>query len=85
MTKINRKTAQAVLATVRELVPYGDFTLYAAEHEGMRSGCWSIAWEGDTGDVAWPQVASEAQFRGVYPEGVFVEPMTSWSLGVYPA
>lgn len=53
-------------------------TLYSAEHEEMPKGCWSIAWEGGPED--WTMIASQ----DIKKAGVFLEPMTSWCLGLYP-
>lgn len=47
---------------------------------------WAIVWEG--GPYDWAIEASSTQFaddRGGLPEGVFVEPIVGWALGLYPA
>lgn len=47
---------------------------------------WAVVWEGGPED--WPQYASAAQFedgRGGLPDGIFVEPVNGFALGLYPA
>lgn len=81
---MNRKTAEKVLAEVKEQFKddiYDDYNgphLYDEDHEGLSEGSWSIAWEGSGWDC-WP-----AFFKCTVP-GVFTEPIASWCLGVYDA
>ena len=90
---VSAEQAGRVLEAVKALFPGQEsaFTLYDADHEDMRPGCWSIAAEGVYEPIAdcWPMVVSNAAYEarntpGHPLSGVFLEPMTSWSLGVYP-
>lgn len=85
-SKVTKAQAEKVLGTLKKMFPDGDFFLASHEHEEMPPGCWSIAWEGSGLDF-WPGMASESQFLkpGTFPAEVFIEPMTSWCLGLYPA
>jgi hypothetical protein len=98
--RVSERAATAVLEAVRGMFPADlEFTLYPAEHEGLPRGSWSIAAEGWYGEQEWPRTVAEsasyernllADMGGVsicpptFPRGVFLEPMTSWSLGIYP-
>jgi hypothetical protein len=73
---VNRKTAEKVLAEVKEQFGTDEPKLYDADHEELSEGSWSIAWEGGE---EWTYY-----FRTSVP-GVFVEPIASWCLGVYDA
>ena len=85
--KVTKAQAEKVLSAVKEMWPEADGWshvdgpfLHPAEHEEMRPGCWSISWEGAPEDWA---LQAGWKLRGHVP-GVFLEPMTSWSLGLYP-
>lgn len=82
--EVSREQAEHVLETVRSVVgesgAYGP-ALYAHDHEEMPEGCWSIAFEGWSQDTPWTLLVPPEQV----PDGVFVEAMNSWCLGVYPA
>lgn len=91
--KVTKRQAAKVLEAVKALFPGQEsaFTLYDADHEDMSPGCWSIAAEGVYEPVAdcWPMVVCNAAYEarntpGHPLSGVFLEPMTGWSLGVYP-
>ena len=86
--KISKAKAEKTLVILREMFPDAGESMWLAshEHEDRPPGCWSIAWEG-SGRDCWPFEASEAQFENpaTFPVGVFVEPRTSWCLGLYPA
>lgn len=93
MTKVTLKQAHEVLSAVKCLFPgQADlFTLYPAEHEEMPKGTWSIAAEGvwDINDC-WPIAVLEVAHSvrnvpGHIFNQVFLEPLASWSLGIYPA
>lgn len=73
---MNRKTAEKVLAEVKEQFGTDEPKLYDADHEELSEGSWSIAWE--CGEE-WTY-----GFESSVP-GVFVEPIASWCLGVYDA
>ncbi|WJN63007.1 hypothetical protein [Streptomyces phage phiScoe25] len=82
---VSKEQAEQVVELLKVWFPLEAdyFTLYPAEHEGLPEGSWSIAneagweWTYEVGDKAYqnPEV----------PEGVFLEPIASWNLGVYPA
>lgn len=59
------------------------YDLFIADHthEELPAGSWSIAFEGWTGEIEWPQMAVE-KLQGKFP-GWFLEPLTSWCLGIY--
>ncbi|AKY03749.1 hypothetical protein AVT26_gp67 [Streptomyces phage Lannister] len=82
---ITRETAEQVLAKLKELYPLDAawFALYDADHEGLPEGSWSIALEG----WDWTYEVAERQFTHPedFPEGVFLEPIASWCLGIYRA
>ncbi|QDP44271.1 hypothetical protein KGG70_gp13 [Streptomyces phage Celia] len=81
---MKRETAEQVLAKIEEMHPLdkGNFFLADHDHEGLSEGSWSIALEG-AGE--WPMAVADRQFEEPdwLPEGVFVEPIASWCLGVY--
>lgn len=85
--KVSKKQAEAVLDAIKTRWPEADGwwvgmdgpTLRDADHEEQPEGCWSIAWEGAPED--WVHYAS----LEIKVPGVFLEPMTSWCLGLYPA
>jgi hypothetical protein len=85
---VNKATANKVVAQLKahfkEKFDYTpDLTLYPASHEGMSKGSWSIAGEGIwvPEEKDWTVYASEV----VDVAGVFAEPRTGWSLGLYDA
>ncbi|ATE85471.1 hypothetical protein SEA_OZZIE_67 [Streptomyces phage Ozzie] len=85
MSKVTREQAEQVLAKLEELYPLdkGYFFLADHDHEGLPEGSWSIALEG----WDWTYEVSERQHTNPedFPEGVFLEPIASWCLGIYPA
>lgn len=92
MRKVTVKKANEVLAAVKALFPEqeDEFTLYPAEHEEMPKGAWSISAEGvwDINDC-WPVAVLEVAHSvrnvpGHLFNQVFLEPLASWSLGIYP-
>ncbi|WJN62850.1 hypothetical protein [Streptomyces phage phiScoe2] len=78
---VSREQAEQVLATLREIFPLDAdyFALYDADHEGLPEGSWSIALEG------WEWTYEVSEHAEKFPEGVFLEPIASWCLGIYPA
>ncbi|WJN62693.1 hypothetical protein [Streptomyces phage phiScoe10] len=85
MSIVTRKTADAVLAAIREMFPDdAEFTLYDADHEGLSEGSWSIACEGLED---WPHAVTDRIYfhPDEFPEGVYLEPIAGWCLGVYAA
>lgn len=89
--KVSRRKAEKTLAAVRKMFANdldetggNEMRLY---EPGFHADCWVIAWEGWRGDIAWPIEVSEANYTGkiVLPDGVYVEAMNHWSVGVYPA
>ena len=85
--RVSRADAEKVVEIAARLtgVPREEFFLADAEHEGLTPGSWSIAYEDWTGDRDWPSMVSETQFDqpSDVPSGLFLEPLTSWGLGVY--
>jgi hypothetical protein len=85
--KVTKEQAEAVLLAIKERYPESLYcdppTLYPHDHEDMPEGCWSIAWEGAPED--WVDHVSGMWDDGIKVPGVFLEPMTSWCLGLYPA
>lgn len=84
MGTVTKRQAERVLNEVRKMYPQdaAEFTLYPASHEGLPKGCWSIAAE--IGNE-WTFDVSEAEFEGLIDLGnVFIEPIASWCLGIYP-
>lgn len=86
--EVSRQEAEQVLRAIKDRWPETEGwshvdgpTLRDADHEEQPDGCWSIAWEGAPED--WAMKASY-EFRNLVP-GVFLEPMYSWCLGVFPA
>lgn len=85
MSEVTKKQAEAVLQAIKDRWPESQGwshidgpTLYPHDHEEMPVGCWSIAWEGAPED--WVHYAS----MEIKLPGVFLEPMHSWCLGIYP-
>lgn len=61
-------------------------TLCGHEHECLPKGCWSIFWEGGDAPEEW--VHSDAladNVRAATDGRVFIEPINSCILGVFPA
>jgi hypothetical protein len=83
--EVSKEQAEQVLQVVREHIGFSDPVegpqLYPAEHEEMPDGCWSIAYEGWTGDTPWTYDVPAEKL----PAGVYVEAMYHWCLGVFPA
>lgn len=96
---MNRKTAEKVMAGLKTYFErvYGegqapDMALYPAEHEGLSKGSWSIASEGwsDHGKY-WTDCLPTLPYPeedGPTPkylrfEGVMLEPIAHWCLGLY--
>lgn len=81
---VTNEQAEQVLQAVKDkwpmyVVPFSDGpTLYPHDHEEMPKGCWSIAWEGGPEDWSW-RTSME-----ITVPGVFLEPMNSWCLGLFP-
>lgn len=70
--------ALACLKIVKDYLHHdADPRLYR-DHEGPY---WNISYEGD---YEWPMRICEAR-RGQWPDGVFIEPVAGWCLGLYPA
>lgn len=62
-----------------------EFFLADHNHEELTPGAWSIAYEGWWGENPWTyEVTMYGPIEGL-PEGVFLEPVASWCLGVYDA
>lgn len=67
---------------------YGSPKLYDHEHEGLRPGCWSIAWEG--GPYDWTQQAFQQEVGVILdlyrecPQGILAEPYNNCILYLYP-
>lgn len=84
--EVTKEQAEAVLKAIKERYPESQYcdppTLYPHDHEEMPEGCWSIAWEGAPED--WVDHVSGLWGKGIKVPGVFLEPMASWCLGLYP-
>ncbi|WLW38617.1 hypothetical protein [Streptomyces phage Verabelle] len=82
---MNRETAELVKAKIEELYPLdaGYFFLADHNHEGLSEGAWSLALEG-AGEWVF-EVSEKAGREPEWLPGVFLEPVTSWCLGIYPA
>jgi hypothetical protein len=86
---VTKEQAEAVLKAIKERWPETQYshidgpTLRDADHEEQPEGCWSIAWEGAPED--WVDHASGLWGDPIKVSGVFLEPMASWCLGLYPA
>lgn len=89
---MNREKAEQVKAgltkyfeEVYETTP--DFFMADYNHEEIREGAWSIAWEGwsDMYGESWVQVLPRRSQYDIYgiPDDVLLEPIYSWCLGVY--
>lgn len=76
---MNKATATKVLEEIKGQYPEWDFTdgpnLRDSNHEELSDGSWSIDWE--MGPENWAY-----RFRTAVP-GVFVEPIFSFTLGVF--
>ncbi|QMP84614.1 hypothetical protein KGG93_gp72 [Streptomyces phage Endor2] len=82
---MKREQAEQVLAKIEELYPLdkGYFFLADHNHEGLSEGAWSLALEG-AGEWVF-EVSEKAGREPEWLPGVFLEPVTSWCLGIYPA
>ena len=84
--KISKSTALKIQKAID--AKFGiETALYPAEHENLPTGSWSLAYEGWDSDTPWTYTASSLQFENgdFYPSTVFLEPMNSWSLAMYPS
>ena len=84
-TAVSKEQAEAVVEAIKENWPESEGwsyvdgpTLYPHDHEELPEGCWSIAWEGAPEDWSW-RASSEVRVPGV-----FLEPIASWCLGLFP-
>jgi hypothetical protein len=82
---LSRKQAEHVKAEIEKLYPLdaGYFFLADHDHEGLSEGAWSLALEGHPEWVF--EVTEKAGSEPEWLPGVFLEPVTSWCLGIYPA
>ena len=89
---MNREKAEQVKAGLTKYFEdvYGttpDFFMADHNHEEIREGAWSIAWEGwsDMYGYEWTYClpGREDYASCGMPEGVLLEPIYSWCLGVY--
>lgn len=83
---VSPSKAQKVVDAVAKLLSADEaayLRLRDYTHEEQSKGSWSIAAELSN---EWPMKVCEKFYLDpdLLPEGVFVEPMTSWCLGVYP-
>ncbi len=60
-----------------------DFFLADHTHEGLSPGAWSLAMEG-WDDWSLRISALQWQEGSGVPQDVFLEPIASWCLGIYP-
>lgn len=60
-----------------------EFFLADHNHEELSEGSWSIAWEGWWGQNPWTYEVTMYGPVADLPEGVFLEPINSWCLGVF--
>lgn len=75
---ITEELARECLDVVKKFVgPDWDPALYPPGHEGPM---WVVSLEGDED---W--AVRIIDFNHCFPPGVFVEPVASWCLGLYPA
>jgi hypothetical protein len=73
------KVVEAIKAHFKEVYLFeGEFTLFDYTHEDQLKGSWSI---GSEGFDSWSMIASEE----VEIDGIFLEPISHYSLGVYTA
>lgn len=89
---MKRETAEQVVTALTQYFEFAyqvtpDFFLADHNHEEIREGAWSIAWEGwsDENGYAWTYCLPEREdykSAGI-PDDVFLEPLFSWCLGVY--
>jgi hypothetical protein len=82
---VTREQAEQVKAKIEELYPLdkGYFFLADHNHEGLSEGAWSLALEGHPEWVF--EVTEKQHAEPEWLPGVFLEPVTSWCLGIYPA
>lgn len=74
---MNKAEATLILNHVRETYGTDEPALYPAEHEDLRPGNWSIAWECcDDWTIRYSEIHNEAPLI----PGIFVEPMAGWCL-----
>jgi hypothetical protein len=79
--------ASVLVAAVRldPWAPRGDLTVKSPGHErfydGRTSSGWAIWWESGPDEWAFADTVSQAADGS----GLFVEPINSWSVGIYPA
>lgn len=78
---ISKIEANRVRKAVVAFLGTEDVTLYGP---GFHASGWTLALEGD---YDWPILVSEAVRAGEIEisDAVFVEPVSGWALGLYPA
>lgn len=78
---MNKETAEKVLAEVQKKYNpngfYSDPFLFDGSHEELSEGSWVISWE--EGPYEWAYTSWPTDVKGV-----FVEPVNSFTLGVFP-
>lgn len=83
--RITKATAESVVSALEALFPdtRGQWFLADHTHEGLMPGAWSVALESHG---EWPFKATEYFYThpDAAPAGVFLEPINSWCLGIYP-
>src|SRR4051812_17756667 len=73
----------AVAAVVAVLPCNSGWFLADHTHENLGAGAYSLALEGD---YEWPYgIADHIAAAGLTTPGAFLEPLTGWCLGIYPA
>lgn len=94
-TRVTEREAQRVLDLLRKTFKAYDASdafLKPGPEEGLSKGSWALCWEGGLYD--WPQLfprgGRDEEFGFNWPDvsdqipgGLFLEPLSSWGLGVY--
>jgi hypothetical protein len=76
-----RQTVEAKTYTEMDATP----TLTDHNHENLSPGCWSIFWEGHAPEDWVMSEALDAAVREATGGRVFIEPINTCILGIYPA
>lgn len=88
---MNRAKAEIVLEALKKFFSekYGenpDFFMADHTHEELTPGSWSIAYEGWWSETPWTLLVTEPDaLKMLDVEGVFLEALNSWCLGLYDA
>jgi hypothetical protein len=85
---MNREKAELVVDALRkqlkeEFNVNADLRLSDHTYDNLQEGAWTVSYEGFRGKNPWPyEVELQRGVNGV-PDGVFIEPINHYSVGIF--